>query len=144
MTAYVQLVMAISIVILSALLTSKFNEQNKLSTGIAIEQQVRAMSAYIDSAAEYKQSNNGATGNITGKISLPSWMLARTGVTVYAEAGQFYIYVQNRPGLLTEIRKSSFNSARLGRIENNTIKLTDGSIISKPAIIPANSVVYIL
>lgn len=144
MTAYAQLVIAITLVILAALTTNQFNQQNKMSADIAIEQQVRSLAAYIDSAAEFKQKNNGATGNITANISLPAWMLARNGITVYAEAGNYYVYLQNKPGLMTALRKKSFNSAKLGRIENSTIKLTDGSIINKPAVIPANSLVYIL
>lgn len=102
------------------------------------------MAAYVDSASEYKQNHNGASGNITNSITLPSWMLLRTGITVYAEGGKYYIYLQNRPGLMTEIRKKSYNSATLGRTENNSIKLTDGSIINKPAAIPTNNLVYIL
>lgn len=144
MTAYAQLVIAITLVILAGLTTNQFNQQNKMSTEIAIEQQVRSLAAYIDSAAEYKQKNGGTVGNVTNKLTLPAWMLARAGITVYAESGNYYVFLQNKPGLMTALRKKSFNSAKLGRIENSSIRLTDGSVISKPAVIPSNSLVYII
>ncbi|ECO4313690.1 type IV pilus biogenesis protein PilM [Salmonella enterica] len=131
-------------IIISSFIFQNVTESNRSTAeGTSIEQQAKSFLLYVDSAQVYKNSNPAATGNITDKIGLPVWLPQNANVTVYAVTGLTFVYMPNKPGLITAIKNLTGDSSTFGLTKSGSIVTNYGSQ-TKPSAIPDNSLVYIL
>lgn len=108
------------------------------------EQKARTFLIYVETANSYFSTYPNASGDITSSLSLPSWLAKSPSIKAYAQNGRIFVYTNNTPNMVTILRGLSYNSASLGTTNGNSIILSDGRVINKPAVINFNAVVFMI
>ncbi|HHP2613941.1 TPA: type IV pilus biogenesis protein PilM [Enterobacter roggenkampii] len=138
------LIFVVLLVVTSSLTTSLLQSQSEKIDRANIDVSARALLVYVDAANIYTNSNPNTSGILTNKISLPTWFKQTNGYNVYNDGINTFIYTPSTPGLMSRLRTMTKGSKTLGLSNQNTIILNGGLELPKPAIVPANQVVYIL
>lgn len=97
---------------------------------------------YSEALSNFIEANKGFNGNADAMITLPSWIIRRSDITTYVQAGVGYVFTPNKPGLYSDLVNKTAGSSQLGISGVSTIATISGYVV-KPAAIPANQVVYI-
>ncbi|EQB98972.1 type IV pilus biogenesis protein PilM [Photorhabdus temperata] len=135
--------LAVFIVTLSLSSFISLNIDNKISLESSIEQsQVGQFMNYVYAFDDYYKQNPSATGDITSKVALPSWLPKNANIKMVINNGVGYVYIPLSKGMMREILKWTDNSASVG-ISNGAYINTVSGKIAKPSFIGYGYIVYV-
>lgn len=97
---------------------------------------------YTTSFDAYYLVNSSSDGDVTSKVTLPTWIPTDSSIKMYISGGYGYVYMPMNNGILSEIMKATDYSALVGVSDSTGIKTISGTI-PKPAFIPSGYVVYV-
>jgi len=97
---------------------------------------------YTTSFDNFYLNNSSATGDVTNKVTLPSWLPADNTVKMFISGGYGYVFMPSTSGVFSELVESTNNSTLVGFSDATSITTLSGKL-AKPSFIPPNYIVYI-
>ncbi|MEN3262712.1 type IV pilus biogenesis protein PilM [Sodalis endosymbiont of Spalangia cameroni] len=97
---------------------------------------------YADGLDRYLQTNSAVQGEVTDKLTLPTWLEKNKRIHACIDSGRGYVYTVNRPELLSALLMRTGDSSLVGTGYRSGINTPSGEL-TRPPCVPENSVVYI-
>lgn len=97
---------------------------------------------YVSAFDQYYVNNKGETGDVTYKVILPQWLPRESSIRMYIVGGYGYVFMPSSSGMLSDIMKTTDNSALVGFSDGSSIISLVGRL-AKPSIIPPGYIVYV-
>lgn len=97
---------------------------------------------YASTFDSFYLANPSANGEVTSKVSLPSWVPVDNTIKMHIESGLGYVYMPSQQGILSKVTSQTDGSALVGITDSSFIN-TNRAKLKKPTFIPAGYLVYV-